>query len=220
MALEPGLLERLPYWDTLSGGERELLLRSALVRGYEPGELIHGGGAECLGMVFVLGGLVRSYVLSEEGREVTLFRLGEGEGCVLSAGCVISEIDFETFLSAEEKTRLLNVPSGVFARLTEGNLRVRLYMYEQAASRFSAVMWAMQNLLFRRFDRRLADFLLEEYERTGSREIRLTHERIAQNTSSAREVVARMLKRFAADGLVELRRGSIRLVDTDALREL
>ena len=213
-------LERLPFWAQLNDSERELVRLHTTKRSYARGELIHGGGSECLGMVLVLSGLARTFVLSEEGREVTLFRLGEGEGCVLSAGCVISEIDFETFLSAEEKTRLLIVPSGVFARLTEGNLRVRLYMYEQAASRFSAVMWAMQNLLFRRFDRRLADFLLEEYERTGSREIRLTHERIAQNTSSAREVVARMLKRFAADGLVELRRGSIRLVDTDALREL
>ena len=220
MALEPGLLERLPYWDTLSDGERELLLRSALVRGYEPGELIHGGGAECLGMVFVLGGLVRSYVLSEEGREVTLYRLGAGDCCVLSASCVISQITFETLMAAEQDTELLIVASGAFGELTKQNINVRCFMYEQAISRFSDVMWAMQNVLFRRFDQRLAAFLLEEYERTSSREIKMTHEQIAQNTSSAREVVARMLKRFAADRLVEMRRGTIRLADIEGLKNL
>ena len=129
-----------------------------MLRSYERGALIHGGGAECLGMALVLSGLARAYVLSGEGREVTLFRIAGGGGCVLSASCVISEINFDTFLGAERDTRLLIVPSGVFGRLAESNLRVKLWMYEQAASRFSDVMWSMQNLLFNRFDRRLADF--------------------------------------------------------------
>ena len=168
-----------------------------------------------------LGTVNPSYLLSGEGREVTLFRIEEGGGCVLSASCVISEINFDTFLGAERDTRLLIIPSGVFARLAEGNLRVKLWMYEQAASRFSDVVWSMQNLLFNRFDRRLADFLLEEYARTGSREIRMTHEQIAQNVSSAREVVARMLKRFASDGLVDVsRRGAVRLLDTEGLKNI
>lgn len=213
-------LERLPYWDKLSGSERGAMRAGAVERSYSRGETIHGGGVECLGMVMVLSGLTRTYVLSEEGREVTLFRTGEGECCVLSASCVISQITFDTFMCAETDCKLLVVPTGVFGALTRENIYVRCYMYEQATSRFSDVMWAMQNVLFRRFDQRLAAFLLSESERTGSNEIRMTHEQIAQNTSSAREVVARMLKRFAADGLVEARRGAIRIIDAGGLREL
>ena len=221
MVSDLGILERLPYWAALSEAERGEAARGAVLRSYERGALIHGGGAECLGMALVLSGLARAYVLSGEGREVTLFRIAGGEGCVLSASCVISEINFDTFLGAERDTRLLIVPSGVFGRLAESNLRVKLWMYEQAASRFSDVMWSMQNLLFNRFDRRLADFLLEEYARTGSRVLRMTHEQIAQNVSSAREVVARMLKRFASDGLVDVsRRGAVRLLDTEGLKNI
>ena len=151
---------------------------------------------------------------------MTLYRLGAGDCCVLSASCVISQITFETLMAAEQDTELLIVASGAFGELTKQNINVRCFMYEQAISRFSDVMWAMQNVLFRRFDQRLAAFLLEEYKRTSSREIKMTHEQIAQNTSSAREVVARMLKRFASDGLVEMRRGTIRLADVDGLKKL
>lgn len=220
MAVNEEILARLPYYGALSDAEMDVLRRSALLREYPRGGIIHGGGTECLGMSLVLSGLVRAYVLSGEGREVTLFRLYEGESCVLTASCVLSEITFDTFLAAERDTRLLIVPGGAFGELAEGNVNVKLYMYEQAVSRFSDVMWSMQNVLFRRFDSRLAGFLLEEYGSGGSPEIRMTHEQIAQNTSSAREVVARMLKRFASDGLVEMRRGAIRLVDIPALRAL
>lgn len=221
MVSDMNILERLPYWGELTDAEREEAARGAVLRSYERGGLIHGGGAECLGMVLLLSGLARAYLLSGEGREVTLFRIAEGGGCVLSVSCVISEINFDTFLGAERDTRLLIIPSGVFARLAEGNLRVKLWMYEQAASRFSDVVWSMQNLLFNRFDRRLADFLLEEYARTGSRVLRMTHEQIAQNVSSAREVVARMLKRFASDGLVDVsRRGAVRLLDAEGLKNI
>lgn len=214
-------LERLPYWPGLNEAERRLVRQHAAERSCARGELIHGGDNDCLGMVFVLSGLTRTFVLSEEGREVTLFRLGEGSSCVLSASCVISQITFETFMSAEQDTRLLIVGSGAFGQLAEENLNVRCYMYEQAMSRFSDVVWALQNVLFRRFDQRLAGFLLEECSRTGSAEIRMTQEQLAQNASSAREVVARMLKRFAADGLVDIsRRGVIRITNPEGLRGL
>ena len=154
-------LERLPYWLSLNEAERRLVRQHAAERSCARGELIHGGDNDCLGMVFVLSGLTRTFVLSEEGREVTLFRLGEGSSCVLSASCVISQITFETFMSAEQDTRLLIVGSGAFGQLAEENLNVRCYMYEQAMSRFSDVVWALQNVLFRRFDQRLAGFLLE-----------------------------------------------------------
>ena len=213
-------MERLPFWRELTEDERELLRRSAVIRRYEKGVLIHSGGSECLGLLLVLSGEARTYLLSDEGREVTLFRLYEGELCVLSASCVISQITFDTQMTAQRETEVLILPAGIIASIRDQNLAVRCFLYELATKRFSDVMWAMQQILFKGLDQRLAAFLLEEYQRTGSDTIRMTHEQIAQHISSAREAVARMLKQFAEDGLVTLRRGAITLRDPDSLKRL
>ena len=213
-------LTQLPFWSSLTEQEQETLRRSAFVRHYEKGAFIHSSDNECLGMLFVLSGEIRTYLLSEEGREVTLFRLYPGQLCVLSASCVISQITFDTQMTAGMDTEVLIIPANVIAVLKEQNLHVRCFLYELATKRFSDVMWAMQQIMFKGLDRRLADFLLAEAERTGSDTIRMTHEQIAQHISSAREAVARMLKSFSEDGLVELKRGAITLRDTEGLNHL
>ena len=213
-------VSRLPFWQLLTEQERDTVQRSAMVRRYEQGALIHGGGSECLGLLLVLSGEIRTYLLSDEGREVTLFRLYPGELCVLSASCVISQITFDTQMTAQQETEVLIIPAGLVAALTEQNLSVRCFLYELATQRFSDVMWAMQQILFKGLDRRLAEFLLSEAARTGSDTIRMTHEQLAQHISSAREAVARMLKTFSEEGLVELKRGVITLRDKDGLRQM
>ena len=197
-----------------------MIRRSSFVRRYEKGTVIHSSDNECLGMLFVLSGEIRTYLLSEEGREVTLFRLYPGELCVLSASCVISQITFDTQLSAGSDTAILVVPANIVDVLAAQNIHLRCFLYELATKRFSDVMWAMQQILFKGLDRRLAEFLLAEASRTGSDTIRMTHAQIAQHISSAREAVARMLKSFSEDGLVELKRGAITLRDTDGLHRL
>ena len=213
-------LTQLPFWPSLTEQEQETLRRSAFVRHYEKGAFIHSSDNECLGMVFVLSGEIRTYLLSEEGREITLFRMYPGELCVLSASCVISQITFDTQMTAGMDTDVLIIPANIIAALKEKNLYVRCFLYELATKRFSDVMWAMQQIMFKGLDRRLAEFLLAEAERTGSDTIRMTHEQIAQHISSAREAVARMLKNFSEEGLVELKRGAITLRDTDRLNHL
>ena len=213
-------VSRLPFWQLLTEQERDTVQQSAMVRRYEKGALIHDGGSECLGLLLVLSGEIRTYLLSDEGREVTLFRLYPGELCVLSASCVISQITFDTQMTAQQETEVLIIPAGLVAALTEQNLSVRCFLYELATQRFSDVMWAMQQILFKGLDRRLAEFLLSEAARTGSDTIRMTHEQLAQHISSAREAVARMLKTFSEEGLVELKRGVITLRDKDGLRQM
>ena len=213
-------LEQLPFWPSLSERERDMVRRSAVLRRYEKGALIHDGGNECLGMLLLLSGEIRTYLLSDEGREVTLYRLYAGDVCVLSASCVISQITFDTQIRAQQETEVLIIPASIVAALTEQNLSVRCFLYELATQRFSDVMWAMQQILFKGLDRRLAGFLLDEAERTGSSTVRMTHEQIAQHISSAREAVARMLKNFSEDGLVSLKRGAITLLDRSALNDL
>ena len=213
-------LEQLPFWPSLSERERDIVRRSAVLRRYEKGALIHDGGNECLGMLLLLSGEIRTYLLSDEGREVTLYRLYAGDVCVLSASCVISQITFDTQIIAQQETEVLIIPASIIAALREEDLSLRCFLYELATQRFSDVMWAMQQILFKGLDRRLAGFLLDEAERTGSSTVRMTHEQIAQHISSAREAVARMLKNFSEDGLVSLKRGAITLLDRSALNDL
>lgn len=214
------ILTKLPFWTSLTEQEKEILRKSAVIRRYEKGSFIHSSDRYCLGMLFILSGEIRTYILSDEGREITLFRLYPNDLCVLSASCVISQISFDTQMTARQDTEVLIIPPNITALLKEQNISVRCFLYEQATERFSEVMWAMQQILFKGLDQRLAAFLVEECERTNSNTVRMTHEQIARNISSAREAVARMLKQFTQDGLVELKRGEIIIKDTDGLKRL
>lgn len=214
------VLERLPFWKLLTNSEKELVQQNAVIRLYKKGTRVYSSERECLGMLFVMQGEMRTYLLSEEGREVTLFRIYPNDLCVLSASCVISQISFDTQMSAQKDTEALIIPPNIVLLLKEKNLSVRCFLYELATKRFSDVMWAMQQILFKRLDQRLALFLLQESQRLGTDTIHMTHEQIAQQISSAREAVARMLKQFSEDGLVELKRGAIRLLDQKGLKAL
>lgn len=214
------VLERLPFWKLLTDSEKELVRQNAVIRLYKKGTRVYSSERECLGMLFVMQGEMRTYLLSEEGREVTLFRIYPNDLCVLSASCVISQISFDTQMSAQKDTEALMIPPNIVLLLKEKNLTVRCFLYELATKRFSDVMWAMQQILFKRLDQRLALFLMQESQRLGTDTIHMTHEQIAQQISSAREAVARMLKQFSEDGLVELKRGAIRLLDQKGLKAL
>ena len=213
-------LIKLPYWDRLAEDERQQVQKNAYVRHYEPGEPLYGSCVECVGMIHMLRGEARAYLLSDEGREITLFRVGEGDDCILSASCVLTHISFDSFMTVTKPADIMIVPVAVFGELCEKNVHVRCFAYELAARRFSSVVAVMQQLLFTRLDQRLALFLLQEYRKTGNREIRMTHEQTAQHISSAREAVGRMLKRFTEDGLIESRRGAILLKDIPGLEAM
>lgn len=213
-------VKKLPYWQHLSEEEKKFVEQNVVVRNFLKGEIVHGYGSSCLGTALVLAGELRVYILSEDGREITLFRMGEGASCVLSASCIIRQITFETNMVAESDCSLLVLGSAAFDRLSEKNIYVKCFLYEVAAERFSSVMWTMQQILFLKMDKRLANFLIAECEESGSKIIKMTHEQIAVRISSAREVVARMLKRFEADGLVSLGRGCVIIKDLQSLKKI
>lgn len=213
-------LSKLPFWKELNQSQKEYLLNNTSIRHYNKGTSIFSCDSSCLGMTYVIKGSIRVYILSDEGREITLFRLKKEEPCVLSASCVISQITFDTHMDAEQDCDLLVINSSALKKITEENIYAKCFMYELMTNRFSSVMWTMQQILFEKLDRRLAVFLLQEYDKTKSTEIHMTHEQIAQQINSAREVVARMLKSFAADGLVEMKRGAVILKDTESLRKI
>lgn len=214
------LEKHLTFWNKLSNDEKQLLTKNFNLVKYNKGENLHGAGRECLGLIMIKKGELRSYILSEEGRDVTLYRLAGGDSCVLSASCVLNNITFDVLIDAEQDTELLLLDVVTFNNLAQQNIYVENYMYKKTAERFSDVMWAMEQILFMSFDKRLAVFLYDEMVKTKSNKIKLTHEQIAKYIGSAREVVSRMLKSFETQGILKLSRGTIEIVDKDTLKGL
>lgn len=207
-----------PIWDKLSEREMDLILRQSSLTEYTKGENVHGNTGKCTGAVFVKSGVLRTYILSDEGKEITLYRLYPGDVCMLAASCVMETITFDVFVDAEEKSEVCIINASALTELTTKNVFIENYVLKLTSERFSEVMWAMQQILFMSFDRRLAVFLLAEIEKVGGDTIHLTQEQIAKYMVSAREVVSRMLKYFSQEGLVEVSRGGVKILDREKLK--
>lgn len=206
-------------WDKLTDAQRRALESAASPRRLETGEQLSGAG-ECVGLLAVRSGRLRAYMISDTGREITLYRLFERDICLFSASCVMRGLQFEVSIEAEQPSEVLVVSPEVYKRVMEESAPLANYTNELMASRFSEVMWLVEQILWKSFDRRLAAFLLEESALESSDELRITHERIAAHLGTAREVVTRMLRYFQSEGLVSLSRGTVRIADRQGLEAL
>jgi CRP/FNR family transcriptional regulator len=175
---------------------------------------------DCLGLLLIRSGQLRVYTLSSEGREITLYRLFEMDTCLFSASCVMPNIQFEVIIEAEKDSEFYILPSCLFKDLMEESAAIANYANQLISSRFSDVMWLMDQIMWKSFDKRLAAFLLEESALENSQILKLTHEKIANHMGTAREVVTRMLRYFQSEGMVTLTRGAIELTNTKALQKL
>lgn len=209
-----------PVWDKLTDSERELLARSAVKRTAPKGTLLHNGSADCVGLFIIRSGQLRAYILSDEGKEVTLYRLFERDMCLFSASCMINSIQFEISIEAEKDSELWVIPTDVYKKLMDSSVAVAGYTNQLMATRFSEVMWLIEQIMWKSFDKRLAAFLLEECELEDSSVLKITHDRIAAHLGTAREVVTRMLRYFQSEGMVALTRGSVEVTNSNALQAL
>ena len=216
---EARLAAAYPFWGRLSGGEKQRILRSAAEARYEKGAMIQRSDLECQGAILVLSGVLRVYIVSDEGREVTLFRIHAGETCVLSASCLLDSIQFDILIEAAETARTIVIPANVLRPIMDSNPYVGLYLYKQTAERFSDVMWMLQQILFLGADRRVAIFLWDEMARRDQPVLHMTHDEIARNIGSAREVVSKVLKYLSEEGAVALKRGRVEIRDKEKLRK-
>ena len=208
-----------PFWEDISDETRAYICRNSVAMTYLKGSTIHDG-SECSGVFFIRSGCLRVYMLSEKGKDITLYRLYPGDMCMLSASCVLKTITFDVMIDAEEDSECCVISGPAFAAVSENNPQIKIFSLETAISRFSDVMWVMQQILFMGMDQRLAIFLSDESARIASDVIPLTHEQIAKYMASAREVVTRMLKYFAGEGIVEVSRKGVKILDKKRLREL
>ncbi|MGM9550938.1 MAG: Crp/Fnr family transcriptional regulator [Clostridia bacterium] len=214
------ILSKLSFWNNLTDNEKETAVRGSVVKTYNKGTYIYGFTDACLGFVYVKKGSIRVYITSDEGREITLFHIAEGDKCILSSACALSGVLLDVQMVAEEDIELLAIGAGTFEKLAQSNIYVKSFAYELTSKRLSSVVWILEQILFSHFDSRMAQFLISAYERTGEKTIKMTQETIAREVNSAREVVARMLKQFENDGIISIKRGTITIKDLNALEKI
>ena len=210
----------LPFWDKLTAAQQESVGSVIEFRSVKKGTHIHDSSAQCLGLVAVKSGQLRAYILSEDGREITISRLFEYDVSLLSASCVMPDMQFNVMIEAEKDTEFWSVPACLFKNLVDDSLAVSNYSRSLLSSNFSELMWLMEQIMWRSFDKRLAAFLLEEASIEGSNMLKITHEKVANHMGTAREVVTRMLRYFQSEGMVKLTRGGIELSDPDRLTQI
>ena len=209
-----------PIWNKLNPGQQERISAASQYQKVKSGTVLHDGSPECLGMLLVKSGQLRAYILSEEGREVTICRFFEMDICLFSAACVMPNMQFNIIVEAEKDSEIWVIPACLYKNLMDESLAIANYSRDLITNHFSDVMWLMEQIMWKSFDKRLAAFLLEESNLEDSNCLKLTHEKIANHMGTAREVVTRMLRYFQNEGMVKLTRGAVELVDRKALETL
>lgn len=214
------LKEFFPFWKTLTPDQQARMTASARAYTAKKGEVLHRGQTDCLGLVCVQSGVLRAYTISDEGREITLYRLYQRDVCLFSASCAMRAVDFDIFIEADQESLLWIIPPEVYRQLMEQSAPAANFTNELMAGHFSDVMWLLDQVLNKKLDARLAAFLLEAADRENSDFLSLTHEAVAGELGSAREVISRMMKYLQSEGMVAVSRGCVQLVDRAALEQL
>lgn len=212
--------DTLKFWKDLTENQKKILDQSIVKKHFIKGEAMSSSSKNCSGLFLIESGQVRAYIVSETGKEITLYRLFDRDVCIFSASCIMKNISFDIFIETEKDTKAYLIPTSVFDKLSKESIAVQSFTNELMASRFSEVMWIMEQALFMTLDKRLALFLLEQSNIEGADSINITHEKIANNLGSAREVVTRMLKYFQNEEIVTLNRGTINIINYDKLERL
>ena len=212
--------EYLPFWDKLTGEQQQRIADVVEFRSVTKGTYIHDSSAECLGLVVLKSGQLRTYILSEDGREITISRLFEYDVSLLSASCVMPDMQLNVMIEAEKDSEFWSIPACLFKNLMDESLPVANYAHSLLSGNFSELMWLMEQIMWKSMDKRLAAFLLEESNVENSPVLVMTHEKIANHLGTAREVVTRMLRYFQSEGMVRLTRGAVEILDEKKLQTL
>ena len=209
-----------PIWNKLNKDQGERIHSVSELQKFKAGSVLHDGGPDCLGMLLVRSGQLRAYLLSDEGREVTISRFFEMDMCLFSASCVMPNMQFDIFIEAEKDSEVWVIPACLYQNLMDESIAIANYSHDLITNHFSELMWLMEQIMWKSFDKRLAKFLLEETAVEGTNSLRITHEKIANHMGTAREVVTRMLRYFQNEGMVKLTRGTVDIINEKQLRKL
>ena len=212
--------ESLPFFKNLSKEEKNILYDASHIEEYKTGELIYSKYKSCTGLVLVANGQLRSFMSSLSGKEITLFKLFEKDLCILSSSCFYQNLSYDINLQAVDNSSLIIIDGKLFKDLLNQNISIQKFMLEVTQSKLSEIMWVLEQVVFFNLDYRLADYLINQYYLKNSLEINITHEAIANDLGSSREVISRVLKRFEKYNIVKVSRGCIKIINIEKLQSI
>jgi CRP/FNR family transcriptional regulator len=175
---------------------------------------VEGDRAEAIALL--LSGAVRVYKIGETGRQITLYRFGLGESCILTANAILSQQTFPAIATVEQDAEAVMIPAQAFRDWVRRYDQWRGFVFDLLSQRLSSVMAVVEEVAFRRMDARLAGFLLDHSQRRHP--LRITHQEIASELGSSREVISRLLEGFAGEGMIRQERGLVEILDIPALK--
>lgn len=205
------------FLNQADDASRDKFLHTALMVRLEPGQNVCQQGDECSHLALVMSGTARIYKLGENGREITLYRIGRGESCILTASCILSQIPFPAFAVCEEPLEAAVVPAGQIRQWLDESPLWRDYVFGLVAHRMVDIISLVEEVVFRRMDQRIADYLIQSSVNNGQH-IDITHQLMASDLGTSREVVSRILKDFETSGIILVARGSVEIIDQTKLQ--
>lgn len=206
------LQKLIPFYSELTSSQAELLLQTAQVKTFDAGNVLMAENSSCQGFIIVKKGEISVNMTSEDGREAELFRLCDGDFCIFTASCLFLPKSFHVQMTAEKESRVFIIPSITVEKLRNQNIQVELFAYKTMTARFANVMAATEEMLFVPVEKRLAKYLS-----AAQSPIKITQEELARKLGTAREVISRLLSSLRKEGVIETRRGEIRVVDVKNL---
>jgi CRP/FNR family transcriptional regulator len=209
-----------PIWNKLTDEQKAKIKRSVFTKSVPKGRIIAGANNDCTGLFLIKSGQLRAYILSDEGREITIYRLFERDMCLFSASCMMRSIQFQITIETEKDSEIWVIPVDTYQKLMEESAAVANYTTEVMSTRFTDVMWLIEQVMWKSLDKRLAQFLLEESAIEETATLNITHEVIANHLGTHREVITRMLKYFQNENIVTLSRGVVTINDSNALEKM
>lgn len=209
-----------PVWKKLNRIQQKRILDSLITQKLKKGTHLYNENMECTGLLLIKSGQLRVYILSDKGREITIYRLFDMDICLLSASCMLNSIQFEVAIEAEKDTDLWIIPTKAYKSIMQESAAAANYTNELMAARFSDVMWLMEEIMWKSLDKRVSAFLLEEASIEGTNELNITHEIIANHLGTHREVITRMLRYFQSEGIVKLSRGTVIILKKEELEKI
>ncbi len=209
---------QFPFLDQFPEDLHKEFIQNALYMRVDKGQPVCREGVLCSHLALLLSGVARVHKLAENGREITLYRVEPGQSCILTASCIMSGTPFPAIAECEEAAEAVLVPSGRVREWSGRSEVFREYLFGLMAQRLGNLIGTVEEVLFRRLDQRLAGYLLQRMARSGP-VLKATHQEIASDLGSSREVVSRLLKDFEGRGLIGTGRGSLRILDAAGLQK-
>ncbi len=218
LAASAGLRDEFPILVHLDDELLDRLSQTAMWRRYDAKEDVQNHDATCDGLMKVKQGRLRVYMQSDEGKEITLYRLYPGDTCVMSASCLLHQMNVDFLIEAEVETIVILLPTTYLSYVSQRFPALSEHLNELVRARFSELTWVIRQIVFSSMPARIATFLIGQSLKRSSVTLTLTHEEIANDLGSAREVVSRILKYFQEEGLIEQSRKHIRLIDPEGIK--